>query len=112
MLIEAYRVKSHPVPLAIDHVPPPKPVLIGTVQFMGGVDAGRTNQNNSPRECSSNIGKNLIISSVDPCAGVASGRTCNEESGGSRNSPPRLYAPEPLEGFISRTTYAALTHLS
>jgi hypothetical protein len=27
-------------------------------------------------------------------------------------SPPRLYAPEPLEGFISRTIYAALTHLS
>ena len=44
MLIQAYHVESHPVPVAIDHLPPPKPVSIGTVQFMGGIDAGRTEQ--------------------------------------------------------------------
>ena len=44
MLIEAYHVESHPVPLAIDHLPPPNPVPIGTVQFIGRIDAGRTEQ--------------------------------------------------------------------
>jgi hypothetical protein len=44
MLIQAYHVESHPVPVAIDHLPPPKPVSIGTVQFMGRIDAGRTEQ--------------------------------------------------------------------
>ena|SRR5260221_10356621 len=44
MLIQAYHVENHPVPVAIDHLPPPKPVPIGTVQFMGGIDAGRTEQ--------------------------------------------------------------------